>query len=470
MRPADEDGRRADPRGEMGPQPQLLEPRGGRDLPPLRRRGRFALHPGRLCLASLEARVPRRSRGQGPGASAPRAFGGIAQLTRPRALVFVDRAPPALGDDGERAGTAPSSTAAGGERRCPRRSRRTSSSPTAATPAARAATPAPSPEGAPSEWGLAEWKRAHRRARRRGRLPRRARRRRERGPALARRARRPRARARHHPQPHDQRASTGSSALLAIADRFGQINVSLDGLGDHLRRGARLRRLRPRRRARSARCARAKREIGINVVVTRHNFDELERDLRLRAPSAGCPRSSCCASSPPAAARAPTPSSRCTDAQHRALLARRSSRRAPPPRARQGRLLVHADARAPPSPIARSSPSSPSTAAPAATSWSAPSPTARSPPAASRRRRRHRRARPRVDALAAYWIAAGCVRRVPPLARGARSPALAATYHALCRGGCKVVSRPRRRATRRARSRVPARRRSSRTTCVPSLS
>ena len=67
----------------------------------------------------------------------------------------------------------------------------------------------------------------------------------------------------------------GLAALLTIADRFGQINVSLDGLGDayaHVRgfdgfarADAAIRALRH-----------IKREIGINVVVTRHNFTQLD--------------------------------------------------------------------------------------------------------------------------------------------------------------------------------------------------
>jgi len=67
----------------------------------------------------------------------------------------------------------------------------------------------------------------------------------------------------------------GLGDLLAIADRFGQINVSLDGLGatyarvrgfdGFARADAAIRALRDK-----------KREIGINVVVTRENFGELD--------------------------------------------------------------------------------------------------------------------------------------------------------------------------------------------------
>jgi radical SAM protein with 4Fe4S-binding SPASM domain len=67
----------------------------------------------------------------------------------------------------------------------------------------------------------------------------------------------------------------GLEALLPIADRFGQINVSLDGLGDAY---ATVRGFDGFARADAAiRSLRAiKRDIGINVVVTRHNFAQLD--------------------------------------------------------------------------------------------------------------------------------------------------------------------------------------------------
>ena len=110
----------------------------------------------------------------------------------------------------------------------------------------------------------------------------------------------------------------GLDRLLPIADRFGQINVSLDGLGDAY---AAVRGFDGFARADAAiRALRAvKREIGINVVVTRQNFDELpalfayaaERRLSelelLRFKPSG------------RGARAYA-ELRCTDAQHRAFL------------------------------------------------------------------------------------------------------------------------------------------------------
>ena len=71
---------------------------------------------------------------------------------------------------------------------------------------------------------------------------------------------------------------------------------------------------------RSAGCASIKREIGINVVVTRHNFAELDADLRVRDASAGSPRSSCSGSSRRAAARARTTSCAAPTRSTRAFL------------------------------------------------------------------------------------------------------------------------------------------------------
>jgi pyruvate-formate lyase-activating enzyme len=68
---------------------------------------------------------------------------------------------------------------------------------------------------------------------------------------------------------------SGLENLLDITDRFGQINVSLDGLGDAY---AAVRGFDGFARAQHAiRALRArKREIGINVVITRHNFDQID--------------------------------------------------------------------------------------------------------------------------------------------------------------------------------------------------
>lgn len=229
----------------------------------------------------------------------------------------------------------------------------------------------------------------------------------------------------------------GLEALLGIADRFGQINVSLDGLGatyaavrgfDGFARADRaIRALRER-----------KRDVGINVVVTRHNFDELgaifayaaERRLSevelLRFKPAG------------RGARAYA-DLRCTDAQHRAFLpaildaAKRHAIRVKVDCSYTPMLAHHA-----PDPallaelavygctggdfLVGAKPGGQLTAC----SFAAPP-----PPLAG--------ARPRVTELAAYWDAPGAFGAFREW-RGAREPCASCTYLTLCRGGCRVVS------------------------------
>ncbi len=68
----------------------------------------------------------------------------------------------------------------------------------------------------------------------------------------------------------------GVDELLAIADRFGQINVSLDGLGATYAAVRGVDGFAAADRA-IQRLRRRQREIGINLVVTRHNFDQIDR-------------------------------------------------------------------------------------------------------------------------------------------------------------------------------------------------
>jgi MoaA/NifB/PqqE/SkfB family radical SAM enzyme len=137
----------------------------------------------------------------------------------------------------------------------------------------------------------------------------------------------------------------GLDRLLPIADRFGQINVSIDGLGATY---AAVRGFDGFARADAAvRALRAvTRHVGINVVVTRANFDELPalfayarrrrltevELLRFKPSGRGAARLRA-----PALHRRPAPRA----------LADGAGRDAPPPRAGQARLLVHADDRAP---------------------------------------------------------------------------------------------------------------------------
>jgi radical SAM protein with 4Fe4S-binding SPASM domain len=203
-------------------------------------------------------------------------FGAIVQLTVPRALVFVDRvmAKRVVRVEGEPVAWRESESELG---------EHVLSAPLEAHlqitnkcgAGCQGCYTGASPQGAPHEWGLTEWKRAidaladagvfhvalgggesaglpwlgeladH--ARTRGIIP--------------------------------NLTTSGLEALdalVAIADRFGQINVSLDGLGDTY---AAVRGFDGFARADAAiRALRAvKREVGINVVVTRHNFSELSQ-------------------------------------------------------------------------------------------------------------------------------------------------------------------------------------------------
>ena len=360
-------------------------------------------------------------------------FGAIVQLMTPRALVFVDRAlarrvtrvrgEPAMWHGGEPAVgdevlSAPLEAHLQLTNRC--------------GAGCTGCYTGASPEGAPHEWGLAEWRRAidvladagvfhvalgggesaalpwlgelaaH--ARSRGVIPN-----------------------------LTTSGLEGLDALVAIADRFGQINVSRDGRGatyaavrgfdGFARADAAIRRLRA-----------VKREIGINVVVTRASFDDLgglfayAREHRLsevellRFKPAG------------RGARA-YQALRCTDAQHRAFLpavlelARRHRIRVKvdcsytpmlahhaPDRALLARLAVYGctggDFLIGAKPDGRLT---------ACSFMASPAD------------------RPRVDALPAYWTAPGAFGAFRTW-RDAREPCASCSYHALCRGGCKVVS------------------------------
>jgi radical SAM protein with 4Fe4S-binding SPASM domain len=227
----------------------------------------------------------------------------------------------------------------------------------------------------------------------------------------------------------------GLDRLLAICERFGQINVSLDGLGEayaavrgfdgFARADAAIRALRAR-----------KREIGINVVVTRHNFHQLgalfqyararrlsEVELLRFKPSGRGARA--------------YQQLRCTDAQHRALLpvvlaaARRHRMRVKVDCSYTPMLAHHAPDRALLAQLAvygctggdflvGAKPGGQLTAC----SFAAP------PPG---------HPRPTVDQLASYWTAPGAFGAFRTW-RDASEPCASCTYHDLCRGGCKVVS------------------------------
>ena len=367
-------------------------------------------------------------------------FGAIVQLTVPRALVFVDRAlarrAAAIGGAGEPAIWAGPETAVGDAplsapleahlqltNRC--------------DAGCRGCYTGASPDGARGEWGLAEWMRAideladagvfhvalgggesavlpwlgeladH--ARRRGIVPN-----------------------------LTTSGLAGVDRLVAIAGRFGQINVSLDGLGASY---ARVRGFDGFARADAAIRAlrRVKREVGINVVVTRDSFDELDR-LFGYAAEHRLSEVELLRFKPSGRGARAYDELRCSDAQHRALLpavlaaARRHAVRvkidcsyAPmlahhrPDRALLAELCVYGCTGG--DFLVGAKPGGQLTAC----SFAAPP-----PPAADA-------TRPRITELRGYWDtrdAFGAFRRW----RDAREPCASCEYHALCRGGCKVVS------------------------------
>ncbi len=399
----------------------------------------------RLAVRGLDAAAMLYARARDAQKFPPRRarlerFGAIVQLTVPRALVFVDRAlarralalrdgadpapwrgpEPALGDH---VLSAPLEAHLQLTNRC--------------TAGCTGCYTGASAAGAPHEWGLAEWTRAidaladagvfhvalgggesatlpwlgeladH--ARRRGLVPN-----------------------------LTTSGLDGLDALLAIADRFGQINVSLDGLGAAY---AAVRGFDGFARAdRAIRALRAqKREVGINVVVTRHNFGELDRIFAYAA-ERRLSEVELLRFKPAGRGARAYADLRCTDAQHRAFLpailaaARRHAVRVKVDCSYTPMLAHHAPDRALLAELAvygctggdflvGAKPGGQLTAC----SFAAP------PPSGSDDRR------PRVTELAAYWHAPGAFGAFRDW-RAARAPCASCDYLALCRGGCRVVS------------------------------
>lgn len=364
-------------------------------------------------------------------------FGAILQLGVPRALVFVDRAyarrvlaledepalwrgsEPALGDH---VLSAPLEAHLQLTNRC--------------TAGCTGCYTGASAEGAPNEWGLAEWTRAidhladagvfhvalgggesavlpwlgelARHARRRGIIPN-----------------------------LTTSGLDGLDALLAIVDELGQINVSLDGLGatyaavrgfdGFARADAAIRALRAR-----------KREIGINVVVTRHNFDELD-NIFAYAAERRLSEVELLRFKPSGRGSRAYNDLRCTDAQHRAFLptilahAKRHAIRVKVDCSYTPMLAHHAPDRALLAGLAvygctggdflvGAKPGGHLTAC----SFAAP------PPPLDGER-------PRITSLATYWTSPGAFGAFRTW-RAAAEPCASCSYHELCRGGCKVVS------------------------------
>jgi radical SAM protein with 4Fe4S-binding SPASM domain len=373
-------------------------------------------------------------------------FGAILQLTAPRALVFVDRAFArrvlAVGGEGGRAtgrpaiwsgpetelGDAPLSAPLEAHLQLTNR----------CDAGCQGCYTGASPDGAPNEWGLAEWTRAidhladagvfhvalgggesavlpwlgeladH--ARRRGIIPN-----------------------------LTTSGLAGLEALLAICDRFGQINVSLDGLGATY---ARVRGFDGFARADAAiRALRArKREVGINVVVTRHNFGELDA-LFAYAARARLSEIELLRFKPSGRGARAYGELRCDDAQHRVFLptilaaAKRHAVRVKVDcsytpmlahhgldRARLAELCVYGCTGG--DFLVGAKPGGQLTACSFAAPPPAPAPGAD---------------RPRVTELGAYWDVPGAFGAFRTW-REAREPCASCAYHSLCRGGCKVVS------------------------------
>ena len=390
------------------------------------RRGADAIASGVERVRAARSQPPRRIRYE--------RFGAILQLVAPRALVFVDRdyarsiggdsphwtgAEPALGDH---VLSAPLEAHLQLTNRC--------------DAGCQGCYTGASPQGAPNEYGLVEWKRAidaladagvfhvalgggesavlpwlgeladH--ARMRGIIPN-----------------------------LTTSGLAGLDDLIAIAGKLGQINVSLDGLGDAY---AKVRGFDGFARADEAiRKLRAiKREIGINVVVTRDNFDQLDA-LFAYAAERRLSEIELLRFKPAGRGARTYDQLRCTDAQHRAFLptilaaAKKHAVRVKVDCSYTPMLAHHAPDRALLEQLCvygctggdflvGAKPGGQLTAC----SFASP------PPALEDQR-------PKVEQLAQYWDrpdAFGAFRTW----RHAAEPCASCTYHALCRGGCKVVS------------------------------
>jgi len=230
----------------------------------------------------------------------------------------------------------------------------------------------------------------------------------------------------------------GFEALIQITDRFGQINVSLDGLAatyaavrgfdGFARADAALRRLRAK-----------KREVGINVVVTRHNFAELDAIFAYAAEQR-LSEVELLRFKPAGRGASAYKDLRCTAAQHAVFLptvlaaAKRHRVRVKvdcsytpmlahhrPDRALLAELCVYGctggDFLIGAKPDGRIT----------ACSFAAP------PPLLQLGKR------PTVTELASYWDTPGAFGAFRTW-REAAEPCRSCEYHSLCRGGCKVVS------------------------------
>jgi radical SAM protein with 4Fe4S-binding SPASM domain len=363
-------------------------------------------------------------------------FGAIVQTVVPRALVFVDRAyarrvlktsgsplwrgaEPAVG---EVVLSAPLEAHLQLTNRC--------------TAGCTGCYTGASPEGAPNEWGLVEWTRTidaladagvfhvalgggesailpwlgqlAEHARRRGIVPN-----------------------------LTTSGLAGLESLLPIADLFGQINVSIDGLGDAY---AAVRGFDGFARADAAvKALRAvKREIGINVVVTRHNFAELDA-IFAYASERRLSEVELLRFKPSGRGARTYEAQRCSDAQHRAFLptilaaTKRHALRIKVDCSYTPMLAHHKPDRALLAELAVYGCTGGDflVGAKAGGQLTACSFASPPPPIAGER--------PRIDGLAAYWEAPDAFGAFRTW-QAAAEPCASCDYLALCRGGCRVVS------------------------------
>jgi radical SAM protein with 4Fe4S-binding SPASM domain len=375
----------------------------------------------------------RATRRHPPRRARLESFGAIVQLLVPRALVFVDRAmarriveidgepalwqgaPRTLGDD---VLSAPLEAHLQLTNRCG----------AGCTGCYTGASPA----GAPHEWGLDEWKRAIDHLAEVGvfhvalgggesaALP-----------WLGELA--THARARGIVPNVTTSGLEGLDRLVDNAQLFGQINVSLDGLGATY---AAVRGFDGFSRADAAITAlrRAKREIGINVVVTRKNFEELDAIFayakRRRLSEVELLRFK-----PSGRGARAYAELRCTDAQHRAFLptilaaAKRHRVRVKVDCSYTPMLAHHGCDRALLAELAVYGCTGGDFLVGAKPDGRLTACSFMASPAS----------RPKVDELAAYWRAPDAFGAFRTW-RDAREPCASCDYHSLCRGGCKVVA------------------------------
>ncbi len=363
-------------------------------------------------------------------------FGAVVQLLRPRALVFVDRDyaaelgladrahPPALWrEPADAVGQAPLAAPLEAHLQLTNR----------CGAGCRGCYTGATPAGLAREWGLAEWKRAIDELARMGVfhvalgggesavLP-----------WLGELA--DHARARGIVPNLTTSGLEGLDDLVPIAGRFGQINVSMDGIGATY---AAVRGLDGYAAAdRAVRRLRAvKREVGINVVVTRRNFAELDR-LFAHAKDRRLSEIELLRFKPAGRGIRAFAEASCTDEQHRRFLPTILEL------SRRHRIRVRVDCSFTPM-IAYHEPSPELLAGLAVYGCTAgdflvgakadgrvTGCSFAAPPAD----------RPTVDRLGDYWQAPGAFAPFRDW-RDAREPCRSCAYHHLCRGGCKVVSR-----------------------------